>query len=185
MDYSPWFFYHWISRQKGSIVYVMLLEGFIRYYGIIFSRGCWHFTMNVTLMILFFTSICIKQIIVLCSSIMPILLMVVILWMLMTSTMLLSTIFLVDTGWSPFTPTFWIIFSRDMWLTLYKQTIKISNKNIVRKICNAWKTFDFKYYWPACQKKICRFVNIFYSLQFLFQQFEFCVCLQVIFYHTD
>ena len=51
---------HWITIIKRCIFHVMFLCSFIRYYGEIFYGGCWYSIMNVTLMILFFTSICIK-----------------------------------------------------------------------------------------------------------------------------
>ena len=139
-------------------------------------------------MIFFFTSICVEQRSVLCSSIMSILFMVVILRRLITRYLLLSMIILGGTGCFLITTIeFWIIFTTELWLTLKKNTWNFfSNKNIVRKIRNEWKTFDLIYYWPACGKTMSLPMGYFilFNAGFVPTIF-FCHCLQVIFYQTN
>ena len=52
-------FCHCISRRKRSSFLVIFLYRIIREYWNMFSGGCWYSTINATLMIIFFTSICI------------------------------------------------------------------------------------------------------------------------------
>ena len=125
MDYSPCCFLSLNFQEKEVYFNVIFLYGFIRDCGNIFYGGCWYSSVNVTTMILFFTSICIKLIIVLWSSIITILLLVITSWRLMKGPMILSTVILGGTGYFQQKPIlFWIIFRRTTWLMLFKHTGK-------------------------------------------------------------
>ena len=170
---SPVVLFHWTAIINGYIFHVISLYRFISYYGNIFYGWCWCSNINVTVMILFFSYVCIKWRSVLWSSILLILLTVIILWRLMKWYLLFSTIIIGVTSWFLWTPiVFWIIFRRVARLTLYENTIKFNNNNIVIKMRNAWKTFDLTYYWPACGKIISLpIAEKHYSLKALFQNF--------------
>ena len=147
-------FCHWSFRRNKSIFHVMFLYGIMRGYGEINSGGCCYSNINYTLMIIFFTSICIERRGILCSSFMTVLLMFVILWRLIILYLLLSTIILGGTGCFPRTSiVFWFIFTRAVWFTLYTHTQKIATIILFEEF-NAWKTFDLTYYWPACGKNV-------------------------------
>ena len=132
------FCHHRTYRIDRWIFYVMFLFGNMRDYGNMFYGGCWYYTMNHILMIKILSFIYIVRRSVLCSSIMPILLMFIMFWRLIMLSLLCSTINRCETGC--FTRTkiaFWIIFTRVVILNLYKHTREISNNNIVRKKWNA------------------------------------------------
>ena len=131
------------------------------YWNMFFGRG-WYYTMNATLTIQFLPFIQIIGGIVLCSSTMAIMLKFIIRCMLMMWSMLSFTIIIGGTEWLPGTPTlFWITFTITAWLMLYKYSLKIRNKNILRKKLNAWYIFHFTYYWLACEKSLCQSVKDF------------------------
>ena len=144
----------WTSRRNRSILHVMFLCGFIRDNGNIFSGGCWYSTMNVTIMILIFTLICILKRNVLCISILPILLTVIILWRLMKWPLLFSKVIIGESGCSCERKlcSGLILAERCGWISINIQEQFINN-NIVWKMCNAWKTLDLTYYRPAYWKK--------------------------------
>ena len=109
---------HWTLIVNGSIFNVMFLYGFMWDCGDMFSGGV-GITIDFTLMILFFTSICIEGRSVLWSSITIILLTVVILWMLIKWYMSLSMIIFGDNSCFPWKPITLLIFSLERcdWLS--------------------------------------------------------------------
>ena len=107
--------HNWTSRRKKWISHVILLYGTMRGYGNMFSGDFCYSTINSTLMIIFFISICIEQRRVLWSSIMKILLTFIILRSLIIWSLLLSKILLGVTGCFLRTPiALWIILTRGM-----------------------------------------------------------------------
>ena len=119
------FYHHRTSRKKRWILNVMFQLGNMRDYRNALYVGCWYSTMNATLMINFPPFICIEQGSVSWSSIMLILLTFIILRSLIICSLLLSKIIPGGTGCFSITQTvFCIIFTGEVWLTLYKHIHK-------------------------------------------------------------
>ena len=122
------FCHHRTSKRKRWILKGMFLFENIRDYDDFFLEGVGIPRWTLYPFHMYWMKKC------LCSSIMPVFLLFIILWRLIIWSLLLSIIILGRNGSFPRTPIlFWIIFTQAVWLTLYKNTHKISNKSIVRK----------------------------------------------------
>ena len=117
-------FWSQISRRKRSVLKWTLLCWIICKYWNIFFVLRRYTTMNVTMMIGWFASMCIIWRIVGWLSTLDIFLMVIICFDWMKWPMLFSSIILDFTGsflWKPI--VFWIILRTPLWLMVYKHTV--------------------------------------------------------------
>ena len=138
-------FYVIIELPEGKGIFSIDVPGGNNY-GNMFSGGGWYSNTNTTLMIQFFHFIFIIGGGLTCNSIMMILLSFFIRCRLVMWYILLYTTIIGGTGCFLITPTlFWIVFTRAVWLILYKYSQKGSNKNIVRSKLNTWYIFHLEY----------------------------------------